>query len=554
MSADDEKFPDFFCRVKYQTTTLDNIMDILPLLTNKIDVSLLDYFDSPLKRDMSNLYELIYENLEADIKGTKHLLWHSYSTKYGKNGDCGNVLLPIIDNWTEEIPSISCKILIAASNDASRVARENITKMGNFKPIILDSILSTTNNDHWKSQREHLNLAFIPHNSLSKIFEVSRKRAVEASNRLHKQIEVTHPLTLDINDFLLGETQAQLQLALLGMSDEFCERTNKPIRTAFNGLGPDDYVTKFGKELLDIIEKGTFDLPSETNTKKTLKGPLSGLIKTRIPLTDTENYGNAILIAFAGHDTTGHTLSWLVYELCKHPHYQKRLKQEVSNFFREVGERELVYQDFKKLPFMTKCITESLRLWPAVANGTFRVVTKPIEVLGRGGCKVILPVATNVHIINWTRHRSVDLWGKDAHIFNPDREFEGDELWNGKVFANYNQSSERFSPFSYGPRDCLGKNFAQMEMRLILLYLLKDFTFSLTEEQLLASDSSYLGINIATLGPRNIKDTRPPPNRFLLDNPSLALWVEVERDSVKQRLKDTLNKIDMVAKYIISKL
>ena len=35
---------------------------------------------------------------------------------------------------------------------------------------------------------------------------------------------------------------------------------------------------------------------------------------------------NILLFAFAGHDTTGHTLTWLLFELCRHPQYKQKLK------------------------------------------------------------------------------------------------------------------------------------------------------------------------------------------------------------------------------------
>merc|ERR1712096_563356 len=40
--------------------------------------------------------------------------------------------------------------------------------------------------------------------------------------------------------------------------------------------------------------------------------------------------GNAFIFAFAGHDTTGHTLTWLVFELCRHPHHQRRLSRLIE--------------------------------------------------------------------------------------------------------------------------------------------------------------------------------------------------------------------------------
>ena len=46
-----------------------------------------------------------------------------------------------------------------------------------------------------------------------------------------------------------------------------------------------------------------------------------------------KNIGNMILFAFAGHDTTGHTLTWLLYELCKHPEHKQRLIEEIDEYW-----------------------------------------------------------------------------------------------------------------------------------------------------------------------------------------------------------------------------
>ena len=79
---------------------------------------------------------------------------------------------------------------------------------------------------------------------------------------------------------------------------------------------------------------------------------------------------------------------------------------------------------------------------------------------------VTLPKGTYVQVSSWSRHRSVALWGPDAGVFNPDRDFRENEIWEGGYggnggFAGTNPSSKRFSPFTFSPRDCLGKNFAQ---------------------------------------------------------------------------------------------
>merc|ERR1712242_201559 len=101
-------------------------------------------------------------------------------------------------------------------------------------------------------------------------------------------------------------------------------------------------------------------------------------------------------------------------------------------------------------------------------------------VVGKNGKPVKLPKGTMVNVVTWPRHRNHDLWGADADCFNPHREFLPDELMRvGSEKSAMNPQSHRFSPFAYSPRSCLGKNFAQMEMRLIVSYLLHAYTFTL---------------------------------------------------------------------------
>lgn len=124
---------------------------------------------------------------------------------------------------------------------------------------------------------------------------------------------------------------------------------------------------------------------------------------------------------------------------------------------------------------------ETLRLWTAVPNGTFRELDNDETVKGPGGKPVTLPKGTYVQIVNFMRQRNPVYWGPDADIFNPDREFQDNEVWGGEAFHGSNPQSDRFSPFTFTPRECLGKNFAQMEMRTILSNVFRKFTFVLSE-------------------------------------------------------------------------
>jgi cytochrome P450 len=392
--------------------------------------------------------------------------------------------VPLLHHWEEE-HRINNIIIISHPDDAERICKRHIKKAPIFKKLLHDSIISTTDNKDWKDQRNNMNNAFLPKYSLQHVFPASVKRARSCSELLVKMsCDYTEPVNM--SDFFLNETQAQLQKAMFGFSDEFESKTNKRIRNAFQGIET-EYLNEFAHNALE-----------ETVISD---GPISKIFHKS---KDVEkNKGNMLLFAFAGHDTTGHTLTWLIYELCKHPGYKKRLIQEIDEYWINNDNKEN-YNTFFQLPFMTKCITETLRMWPALANGTYRELEKDDYVTGHDGEKVQLEKGTYCQIINWTRHRNPELW-EDPEIFNPEREFKGSEIWNNEGFGGYNVSSERFSPFTYGPRNCLGKNFSQMEMRLILLHLFKHHDFTIDEKQgKTFNDKKYLGINTFTMGPADI--------------------------------------------------
>jgi len=243
-----------------------------------------------------------------------------------------------------------------------------------------------------------------------------------------------------------------------------------------------------------------------------VRGPLSRALQKSEFGTMTD-YGNALLILFAGHDTTGHAMTWLLFELARHPEYQREVQKELDHFFSELAGRDPEYRDLSRLPFLDRCITETLRLWNSVPNGTFRQLQFDDEIVGKGGHPVKLPKGTVVNVVTWPRHRNPDLWGADVNRFNPHREFAPEELMRvGSCGAARNPQSERFSPFAHAPRSCLGRNFAQLEMRLIISYLLRAYDFALappydtlsnnvTSSATVADPDTFRGMNFGTMGP-----------------------------------------------------
>lgn len=445
----------------------------------------------------------------------------SWQLRYGDCGLGSNIAVPSVNSigFGDGVQlRFAPRVILAHPEDAERVSRLHVRKEGNFEPALFDSIISTTDNDSWREQRKCLNEAFLPLSSLAEILPVSLARAKQCASRLREA--ASEGIPVDMSDFLLHEAQAQLQLALLGASQELMDSTNSDIRATFAGDLEPAKIGTVSKTIGELLGAAKLDqslaLPSDGHP---VRGPLARVLQVAQDsgMERSTAFGNLLLILFAGHDTTGHTMTWLLFEATRRPEVQRRLQQEADSFFAALGGRDPAYADLGsgQLAYMDRCITETLRLWPAVASGTYRQLQFDEEVRGINGAMVSLPRGTPVNIVNWSRHRNPELWGEDADDFNPDRKFLAQEMAHvGCPMAARNPQSQRFSPFAHQPRSCLGRNFAQMEMRLILLNLFRDFDFKLAPpyDTLIGSkmgpapeQHEFRGVNRATMGPMDLE-------------------------------------------------
>ena len=189
---------------------------------------------------------------------------------------------------------------------------------------------------------------------------------------------------------------------------------------------------------------------------------------------------------------------------------------------------KLSYVDLQKFEFVGRCITETLRLWN-VAMITFgRRTTVEDEAIGTNGQHAKIPPGTRFNFWFYGHHHSSEFWGNDAYEFNPHREFHQHEMQKGACpeearFSAQTPCTRRFHPFSVPRRDCMGKNFAMIEMKLLLARMLENYTFELAGETLKDQDVAPLPSNeVYQRWCRDVPGTVQPRQIFLRITPNAA--------------------------------
>ncbi|XP_032170051.1 cytochrome P450 4F3-like isoform X2 [Mustela erminea] len=185
-------------------------------------------------------------------------------------------------------------------------------------------------------------------------------------------------------------------------------------------------------------------------------------------LSDEDIRAEADTFMFEGHDTTASGLSWVLYNLAKHPEFQERCRQEVQELLRDREPQEIEWDDLAQLPFLTMCIKESLRLHPPVTV----IARRSTQDVGLPDGRVI-PKGNICVISIFGIHHNPSIW-PDPEVYNPFR-FDPENIKERSPLA--------FIPFSAGPRNCIGQTFAMTEMKVVLALTLLRFRVLPGEEE-----------------------------------------------------------------------
>lgn len=177
----------------------------------------------------------------------------------------------------------------------------------------------------------------------------------------------------------------------------------------------------------------------------------------------------------AGHDTTATGVAWTIDLLSKRIDIQHRLREEITTHFpllkqsdidpRRGGSMLASSNLLDHLQYLANVCNESLRLIPPVPI----VIRECVDDTTLSG--YFIPKGTNIFISSNAINRLPWFWGANANVFDPNRWDDLPKEWVPGAFQT----------FLEGPRGCIGRKFAETEMKVLLCCLLSKFRFERDE-------------------------------------------------------------------------
>ncbi|XP_030506606.2 cytochrome P450 714C2-like [Cannabis sativa] len=186
--------------------------------------------------------------------------------------------------------------------------------------------------------------------------------------------------------------------------------------------------------ILKVVKQKTDAADEKNLLKMILEGAkaFGGVDSPSLGLTqDKFIVDNCKRIYFADHESTGTTTSWALL--------------------------------LGKLEFLTMVIQETLRLYPSIVY-VLRNALQDVQYKD-----ILVPKGVNIQIPISIMQQDTNLWGPDAHQFNPGR-FEHGVLGASKFPQSY-------MPFGVGTRICIGQHLAMTELKVVVALLLSKFCF-----------------------------------------------------------------------------
>ena len=214
-----------------------------------------------------------------------------------------------------------------------------------------------------------------------------------------------------------------------------------------------DKIRHFGQVYVDQMME---ELKNSPSTREKYGASLLEYLLEKGDMEPDEISTACIFQLLGGVDTTGYSIVWVMYHLAKNTEAQEKLHEELSTVLKS---DEPTPQALQKMPFLKACVKESQRLRP-LATLIPRCLKKDVDLLGYH-----IPKNTWINVHNYGMGCSEEFF-KEPEKYIPER-------WLRQTRDAIHPYA--FLPFGHGPRQCVGRRVAELEMYIFLIKLVQSF-------------------------------------------------------------------------------
>ncbi|KAE9357039.1 hypothetical protein PR003_g2000 [Phytophthora rubi] len=220
-------------------------------------------------------------------------------------------------------------------------------------------------------------------------------------------------------------------------------------------------INEMNNLLLTLISSAMERVTSGEAAKNDILSLIVNRMKTSDQqITATEVRDISLAGLEAGRSTTADAMRWLFHALSHNPSVQTRLQDEIVAKLPKFVESETYvpsHEDIQKQPYLEATILELLRVYPAVPSIPYHCIRDTVF-----ADNTFIPASTDIVLTLYSAGRLTSVWGEDATKFSPDRFL--DER-TGELLED---PPAKYSAFSDGPRVCLGRSLAMLELKTVI--------------------------------------------------------------------------------------
>eukprot|EP00457_Paulinella_chromatophora_P004321 gb/GEZN01004333.1/.p1 GENE.gb/GEZN01004333.1/~~gb/GEZN01004333.1/.p1 ORF type:complete len:518 (-),score=47.95 gb/GEZN01004333.1/:399-1952(-) len=267
-----------------------------------------------------------------------------------------------------------------------------------------------------------------------------------------------------------GDSKSDFATAFDRLQHHMLQRIHTPLfkLNRFLGVGTEKEITEDLATLIKFVSRIIDRRKTEVIEREDLLYHYANFAARQgHTVTEQELRDTVCNFMIAGRDTTACLLSWLFYCLSLNPAAEDRLRLELSAAFGDnpVFDPARSYQQARSVPFLEACMTEILRLYPPVPADDRQALHDDVL---PDGSQVL--AGQHVAFNPYCYGRSSYIWGPSCLEFRPERHLDS----SGQFVA---PNAFKMPSFSAGPRMCLGRSTALLEVKLVVAVLLSRFVF-----------------------------------------------------------------------------